>query len=116
MSEFKRVECYQGDTVPMGFTVLDYDGTAQNLTSCSIRWGYATYDAQDTPLLVKTQLDGITILDAAAGRLLVNIDAGELDTPGTYVHELELTLPTGSTYTYGQGIFVVKPAVYPTLA
>jgi hypothetical protein len=114
MSQLPITTIYQGDTARLDFEAQEPDGSVRDLTDCEIRWAYSDPADLGTPLLEKTQEDGITILEAAAGRCAVTIDAGELDTPGTYVHELELTLPSGLTYTYAQGPLIIKPTVYPT--
>ena len=71
-------------------------------------------DELDTPILEKTEGAGITITDAAAGRCYVSIAAGDLDTPGTFIHELEGAHTSGASYTYGQGTLIVRPTVYPS--
>lgn len=116
MSQLPITTVLQGDTVRLPFAVQDYNGAAQDLTGCEIRWGYADLGTSPTPLLTKTDVDGVTIADAGAGLLQVNVAAGELDTPGTFTQELEITLPSGPTYTYAQGLLVVKPTVYPEQA
>ena len=114
MSALPQYSAYQGDTARLDFLVLDYTGTAQNLATVTLRWALSDPDEMDVPILEKAAGDGIEITDAAAGLCTVTIPAGELDTPGTFVHELEVTLAGGATYTYGQGPFIVRPTVYPT--
>lgn len=113
MSALPQVAAYQGDTLPLDFLVLDYDGNPQDLTSATIRWAMSDPDEMDTPILEKSEGSGITVTDATAGRCTVTVPAGELDTPGTYVHELEITIG-GATYTYGQGPLIVRETVYPS--
>lgn len=113
MSKLQITSVYQGDTARLPFEALDTTGAPENLEGCSIRWAMSATDDIGSPVLTKTSDEGITVLDAEAGRLVVTITAGELDTPGTYTQELEITLPSGDTHTYGQGPLIVKPAVLP---
>jgi hypothetical protein len=113
MSQLPITTVYQGDSLRLDFIVQDYDGAPLSLDGCNIRWGMADPTAIDSPILEKSDEDGITVLSASAGRLVVQIAAGELDTPGTYTHELEVTLPSGASHTYAQGPLIVKPTVYP---
>jgi len=116
MSKLQITAVFQGDSVKLPFEALTDKGAPENLDGCSIRWALSKPEAIDSPVLTKTSENGILVLDAAAGRLVVIINAGELDTPGQYVQELEITLPTGETYTYGQGPFIVKATVLPEQA
>lgn len=118
MSKLPQATVYQGDTVRLQFQALTPQGSPENLVGCRVRWALSDPGSISSPVLTKSSDEegDMTIVDAAAGRLIVNIAAGELDTPGQYVQELEITLPSGETYTYGQGPFIVKPAVLPEQA
>lgn len=105
---------YQGDTEQIEFLVLDHTGDPQDLTNITLRWAMSDPDELDTPILEKSEGAGITITDPENGRCYVLIPAGELSTPGTFIHELEGTHSGGATYTYGQGTIIVRPTVYPT--
>lgn len=113
MTALKKYEIYQGDTVVMDFLILQPSGLPQNLSSVTLRWAMSDPDEIDTPILQKSEGDGIVVTSAAEGRCTVTVPAGEIDTPGNYIHELEVEFSTGSTYTYGQGMLIVKPTVYP---
>lgn len=115
MSKLPIATVYQGDTARLSFEAQDSTGAPEDLTGCAIRWALSATDDIGTPVLTKASDEGITVLDAEAGRLVVTITAGELDTPGTYTQELEITLPSGATYTYGQGPLIVKPTALPTV-
>lgn len=115
MSKLQITSVYQGDTAQLPFEALDATGAPEDLTNCSIRWAMSATDNIGSPVLTKTSDEGITVIDAEAGRLVVTITAGELDTPGNYTQELEITLPSGATYTYGQGPLIVKPTALPTV-
>ena len=114
MSRLPITSVYQGDTARLPFEALDASGSPEDLTECDIRWAMSNPSEMATPVLTKTLGEGIVVLNAEGGRILVEIAAGELDTPGTYTQELEIPLPSGATYTYGQGPLIVKPTVMPT--
>jgi hypothetical protein len=106
---------YQGDTANLDFIVQDYDGSVQNLTDCEVRWALSDPADLSTALIEKEDGDGISVIDAANGRLTVTLTAGDTsELSGTYRHELEITLPSGATYTFAQGPLIIKPTVYPT--
>lgn len=105
---------YQGDSDRLEFRLLDSNGAPEDLTNVTLKWGLSDPDEIDTPILEKTEGSGITVTDAAEGRCYVTISAGDLDTPGTYTHELEGAHASGATYTYGQGTLIVRPTVFPT--
>lgn len=113
MTTLAQYAVYQGDTANLDFLVLDSSGEPQDLTNATVRWAMSDPEEIDTPILEKAEGDGITVTDATAGRCTVTIPAGELDTPGTYVHEIEITIG-GATYTYGQGPLIVRETVYPS--
>jgi len=101
---------YAGDTLVVNFTVQQPTRQAQDLTDCTIRWAVAR-DRCSGPVLTKTVGSGITVLNAAQGRCQAKISKGELTEPGQYLHELEVTLPNGDSYTYATGPLVVRPAI-----
>ena len=114
MSQLGITTLYQGDTAKLAFAVQAANGSAQSLTGATVRWGYADPDAPATRLLEKTSGDaGISVIDESGGLIQVNIDAGELEDAGSYIQELDVTYASGETYTYAQGPFVIKAAVYP---
>lgn len=113
MTQLKTHTVYQGDTVILDFLVLQASGSPQNLSTVTLRWAMSDPDEIDTPILQKSEGDGIEVTDASAGRCTVTIPAGEIDTVGNYIHELEVEFANGTTYTYGQGTLIVKPTVYP---
>lgn len=113
MTQLKTHTVYQGDTVVLDFLVLQASGAPQNLSTVTLRWAMSDPDEIDTPILQKSEGDGIEVTDASAGRCTVTIPAGEIDAPGNYIQELEVELASGATYTFGQGTLIVKPTVYP---
>jgi hypothetical protein len=106
---------YQGDTATLDFTLLEPNGSKLDLDTVSeITWTMSDPAEIDTPLLEKTTASGVAVLDPDKGLCRVTIPAGELDTPGQYVHEIEASFAGGQTYTYGQGPMVVKATVTPS--
>jgi hypothetical protein len=114
MSNLPLKIAYQGDTVLMDFTLHEPNGAKLDLDTTSvITWSMSAPADLDAVLIEKTTGSGIEIIDASNGMCRVTIAAGDLDTPGQYVHEIEATFAGGVTYTYGQGPFVVRAAVVP---
>lgn len=105
---------YQGDTALLEFTLVEPNGTKLDLDNASeITWTMADPDDIDSPLLEKTTSNGVDKIDANAGLCRVTIPAGELDTPGQFIQEIEASFTGGLTYTYGQGPLIIKPTVTP---
>lgn len=105
---------YQGDTCDLPFEVQDHNCAPQDLTGAIIRWALADPANLALPIVQKTIGNGITTIDAVAGRIIVTLQP--VDTSGlagTYRQELEVTLPSGATYTYAQGPIIIKPTIYP---
>lgn len=87
---------YAGNKRTLQFTVYndDNEGVPLDLTGLTFKWGCAAtrFDRSfvEPKLVQKTLADGITVIDAAAGRVDVVIagsDTTSLD--GLYYHELE---------------------------
>lgn len=107
MTTLPQYAIYQGDTANLDFLVLNNAGDPQDLSAATVRWAMSDPEELDTPILEKTGGDGVAITDPTGGRCTVTIPAGELATPGTFIHELEITIG-GATYTYGQGPLIVS--------
>lgn len=106
-----------GDTLALDFTLRDVDGDAADLTGAVIKWGVAAGkpgDAVfDSPLLVKsTATSGVTITDAVNGKVAVRVNRGEFTGVGNFVHELEVTLVGGESYTVARGVLRSAAAVF----
>jgi hypothetical protein len=115
MSTLPLKTAYQGDTVTIDFVLVEPDGSKLDLSTVSeITWTLASPDDIDTPILEKTTASGIDLLDPTNGLCRVTIAAGQLDTPGQYVQEIEASFAGGTTYTYGQGPLIVKATVTPS--
>lgn len=113
MTALPTTTAYQGDTVTLDFLLLADNGSPEDLDDLTLVWALADPDEIDVPILQKTVGSGITLTSPATGRCQVTISAGDLDTPGTYIHEIEGTTGAGATYTYGQGLLIVKATVLP---
>lgn len=119
MQALAPIKYYAGDTLEIEVTVEDADGVAMDLSGASARWAVAKWisNIQFGPaLLTKTSADGITFTDAANGVVLVAIGAGELVTPGDLIHELEITLPAGTSFTAARGRIASAATILSTPA
>jgi hypothetical protein len=114
MSTVNLGKIFQGDTLQLDFVCQDQDGDPQDLTDCSIKWGLAPSSDMASPIITKTVGSGVTITGAVTGRCQVLIGQGEINVAGVFFHELEITLPSGSSYTFAQGMVIVMPTVYPS--
>ena len=100
----------RGDSHVMTVSVLNSDGTAQDLTDVDL-WFTAKRrhsDSDDRAILAySTDLDGIEITDAAAGLAEVTIEAGDTaDLPGNrtvLVWDLQGVDGAGTVITLAQG-------------
>lgn len=84
---------YQGDTKILEVTVKDEAGAVVNIADTTIRWQLAKTARSAEALIAKeTGGDGITIVDAAAGRFDVAIDPEDtVDLSArAYYHEAEV--------------------------
>jgi len=85
-----------GDQAPGIGCYLRYaDGTAQDLTSCSVRF-LMRLSGSTTPKVAAAA----TIVTPLTGEVLYNWAAGDTDTPGTYEAEWEVTLADSRTVTF----------------
>ncbi len=77
-----------------------------NLTDLELKFGISLPGSPSEPVVTKTELDGITIEDASAGRCLVTIPDTEMTMDaGTYAWEIMAIWPNTQKYTYGSGTF-----------
>lgn len=106
-----------GDTLVMNVLVTDSKGAAIDLTGATLKWAIAAGKPTDTtyatPLLLLTQGDGITVVDAVAGSVRVVLDEGRFTRAGSFVHELEVELASGESYTVARGVLKSQAAVLP---
>lgn len=114
-------ELFQGDTKRINFTLRKADGTALDLTGAEIRWEASRLKSgglfSSTPLIVKTDQDGIEVVDALNGFLTVTLPPEDtLFISGDFYHELETRDVSGDVSTVFSGQFKVKKAlIKPTV-
>jgi hypothetical protein len=104
---------HRGDAAAWAFTVRQPDGTAQDLTGLSARFtAKRRVDDADGAAgsITRTVGSGITVTDAAAGTLVVELAAADTDaltTDTTLVWDLQLT-GAGKPRTVAWGTLVVR--------
>lgn len=106
--------CY-GDSVTLEFVCENPDGVRADLTGSSIRWGWADRSAPTVALgtaTLESASPTLRIIDATQGVVALFMSPN-LIPAGDYVHELEVNLPAGDTYTYAHGRLRVTAALYP---
>jgi len=86
-------EVFQGNDVILQVTVIDQDGTVFPLTGATpIVWKLMRELGCDPTLITKSLGSGITVTDAAGGKLEIKIDAADnLILSGIFEHELTVT-------------------------
>ena len=111
MSRYDFGVIKQGDSLTATFKVQTTAGTAQDLTGATVTWTLAPATDRTTASLTKTPSISSP---ATAGRCVLSIDAGELDTAGQYYHELEVVLSTGDSFTACDGTMIIDATTRPT--
>lgn len=111
MSRYDFGVIKQGDSVSATFKVQTSAGGAQDLTGATVTWTLSPSTDRATPSLTKTPSISSP---ATAGRCVLSIAAGELDTAGQFYHELEVILASGDSFTASDGTMIVDPAARPT--
>jgi hypothetical protein len=112
---------FQGDTQRVNFTLTKSDGNALDLTGATIRWEASRLKTgglfSSTPVIVKTDQDGIEVVDALNGFLTVTLSPEDtLPISGDFYHELETTDVSGDVATVFSGQFKIKKAlIKPTV-
>ncbi len=99
------IELFRDDKLfNLSFTVKDVNNAAVNLTNSTIKFKMAAVGESTTKISA-----GCSIPDAANGQYTYTVQAGDLDTLGTYHAELEITYSGGKIITAGMDeIKVVK--------
>ena len=107
----QRIEIVAGNDAAFRVVVRDKNGNLQNLAGATeITW-VAARRAGDTPLISKTLLDGITVLDT--GILGVElIPSDSIGLSGSYEHEAVVVI-AGKRTTVTTGYLFVKPTLVP---
>lgn len=99
-----------GDDLKIKVTVEE-NGSPKDITNSSAEYElYEKYPSGDDTVFTKTTSGGgITIVDAANGRLDVEIDGTDTDgLDGNYNHRLRVTDASGNTVTVFTGEFTVN--------
>jgi len=103
---------YRNRTARFPLELREPDGTAMDLTDLELKFGISLPGTPGAPLITKTELDGITVQDAAAGRCLVVVpDTAMTMDPGIYLWEIMAIWANSQKYTYGSGTFRLLPSI-----
>ena len=108
------VTLHSGDTLILEVTVNDPTGSPVDLSSTTFAWALSKKSAsavapRGAALMTKALASGITLVDAATGRVDIALDPADTESlAGTYYHELQMT-DTGvvSTVLFGS-VTIVK--------
>ncbi len=108
----------RGDTTPFAFTVTN-DGEPIDLTNCELTWTAkeSWSDAQDADsTIVKTLDDGIEVVSASDGTIVIQMDSADTEGPGwtwgwevwhRYVWDLQVLDDYEQLMTRGRGILTI---------
>ena len=92
-------------------TLTDASGAAVNVTGATVRFTMTAYGGS-TP---KVNRQAATIVTAASGVVRYTWQAGDLDTPGPFLAEFEVTFSGGAVQTY-PGTGYLRVYISPDLA
>ena len=110
---YNLTDIEQGANWSLYLSFEESDGTATNLTGCTLKmWIAANYTA--TPVAnLSTATGGITITNAANGTATISLAANETAniTAGNYLYDLKLIAPDGVTDRELQGGVYVSAQV-----
>lgn len=110
---------FQGDTKRVHFALTRADGTPLELTGAQLRWQASKMKGpgvfSPTPVLQKTETDGIEIDDESGGILTVLIEPEDtIGLSGEFYQELESIDADGDVATVFTGSFeVIKALIKP---
>jgi hypothetical protein len=107
---------HQGDTMRIHFALKRKDGTPLELVGAELRWQASRLKAPDafgsTPIISKTEQNGIDIDDDLNGLLTVNLSPEDtMQLRGDFYMELETIDASGDVATVYTGSFQVKKAL-----
>jgi len=104
---------YRNRTARFPFELREPDGSVMDLTGLGLKFGISLPGSPNSPIVTKTESDGIEVQDATNGRCLVTIPDTEMtmDAPGTYAWEIMAIWPNTEKYTYGSGTFRLLPSI-----
>jgi hypothetical protein len=97
----QRIYLRRGDAGSVIEQTLRRNGVAANLTGASVRFIMAPAPGQPPKVNAPA-----TIVDAAAGRVSYTWTAADLDTPGRYVAEWQVTFSGGAIETWPTGRYI----------
>jgi hypothetical protein len=100
---------YAGDTLVLGVTTKNPDGSVVDLTNSEIEWVLAE-SVSDTPVVSKgTSGGGIAVTDAEGGRFEILLDPVDTELlSGSYYHEAEFRDSGGNESTILVGTVTIK--------
>lgn len=109
-------QLFQGDTKRINFALKRADGSPLELVGATLRWQAARLKAPDvfssTPSLSKNEQNGIEVIDAVNGLVVVTIEPAETNTlAGEFYHELESIDSSGDVATVYSGTFLIRKAL-----
>jgi hypothetical protein len=109
-------EMFAGDTKRINFTITDATtGAVFDITGATALWQASRAKPvgfSSTPLLTKTEGDGLEITDAIGGAVTVVLSpADTLNLSGNFYHELQLEDADGDIATVYTGTFTVRKAL-----
>jgi hypothetical protein len=111
MAERADIEFFSGNTVKLKFTITDGDAppAAKDLTGATaIIWALAKAQGK-VAQLTKTLGAGVTITDAAAGKVEVLLSKTDTEPfGGTYYHEMRVTDAASNTATTTYGVVTIQ--------
>lgn len=107
---------HQGDTMRIHFALKRQDGNPLELVGAELRWQASRLKAPgvfgSTPLLSKTEQNGIEIDDDLNGLVTVVLEPQDtINLKGDFYHELESLDASGDVATVYTGTFQVKKAL-----
>ena len=105
--ENQDITVYQGDVVPVIFTITDSNNAVVDITAATFTWGLFKL-ATETPYVTKTLGSGLALSDAPNGKVQLNLVAVDTrDIQGDWRHELSMTLG-GVIEIVATGLLTVK--------
>lgn len=108
----QNITIVAGNSLSVHVTVSDEDGAAIDLTGATVKWQVATSPdgTRSDPVISKQTGSGISILASGVTIAIDPIDTITLR-PGTYYHEVQVSLGDGTVGTVTQGTFLINPSI-----
>jgi hypothetical protein len=102
-----------GDSLELDFQIVDEaTGAAVDLSGAKLFWGIKPrLEPGCSAALVKSDANGIDLTGDQKNVVRVIVGKGEIPA-GKFTHELEVTLPSGRSFTPISGPFDADPAVF----